>query len=198
MLWCFRVGPGDAADRSIMYYYAIQVRTSAEDDFIRRAAFTAAAANGRFFAPKRLLPIKKGGKTIKKLYMVFPGYVFYETDELGDEVRWAIRRLDGFYRFLRSSSSPTPLSEADRRILLHFISFGERADISKVTFDENERIVVLEGALKGLEGQIVKVDRRRGRAKVALDICSEGFLVDLAFTVVEKVTTGGRLPHDGP
>ena len=180
-----------------MQYYAIQVMTSEVDDFIRRAAAFETEGHGRFFSPKRLVPQYKGGKTTNHLLHVFPGYVFYETEELREEDRWAIRRMDGFCRFLRSSSSPTPLSENDRLLLRHFISFGEYADISKVTFDEKDRIVVLEGPLKGLEGEIVKVDRRRGRAKVSLDICSTGFLVDLAFTVVDKVKTGGGVRNDG-
>jgi transcriptional antiterminator NusG len=181
-----------------MVYYAIQVITSQEDDFVRHGAFLEAGGRGRFFAPKRLMPQKKRGVTTNHLLHVFPGYVFYETPVLADDDRWAIKRINGFCRFLRSNLSPTPLSELDRRMLLHFISLGEYADISKVTFDEKDRIVVLEGPLKGLEGEIVKVDRRRGRAKISLDICSTGFLVDLAFTVVDRVTTGGGILHDGP
>ena len=38
-----------------------------------------------------------------------------------------------------------------------------------VHFDENERIVVDEGPLNGLEGSIIKVDRRKQRAKIQLD-----------------------------
>lgn len=180
-----------------MLYFAIQVLTGQEDDFIRRASPLEAEGRGRFFSPKRLMPQKKRGVTTNHLLHVFPGYIFYETAVLEDDDRWSIRHTEGFCRFLRSSLSPTPLGELDRRILLHFISLGDYADISKVTFDEKDRIVVLEGPLRGLEGEIVKVDRRRGRAKVALDLCATGFLVDLAFTVVEKATTGGGIPHDG-
>jgi transcriptional antiterminator NusG len=179
-----------------MLYYAIQVRTSEEDDFIRRVNSSLNSECGRFFAPKRLMPQHKGGKETKKLLTVFPGYVFFETESLEPTDRWTIRRTEGFYRFLKNSLSPSPLGEADKRILLHFISTGKYADISKVTFDENDRIVVLEGPLKGLEGSIVKVDRRRGRAKVSLDMCSTGFLIDLGFAVVEKVKEGGGDLHD--
>jgi len=180
-----------------MQYYAIQVVTTEVDDFIRRASSPEAEGHGRFFAPKRLMPQIKGGKKTNRLLHVFPGYVFLEIEELREEDRWTIRHTEGFCRFLKNSTSPTPLSEKDRRVLRHFMSFGEYADISKVTFDEKDRIVVLEGPLKGLEGEIVKVDRRRGRAKVSLDICSTGFLVDLAFTVVDKVKTGGGVRNDG-
>ena len=58
--------------------------------------------------------------------------------------------------------------------------------VSKVYFDENSRIVVLLGPLKGLEGKIVKVDKRKRRAKVKLDIYEDSFFIDLAFDVIEK------------
>jgi hypothetical protein len=35
------------------------------------------------------------------------------------------------------------------------------------------------------------VDRRRGRAKVRLDFCQAGFLVDLGFEIVERTRQGG-------
>jgi transcriptional antiterminator NusG len=180
-----------------MLYYAIQVRTSEEDDFIRRASASPTPPHGRFFSPKRLVPQYRKGKKTKRLLPVFPGYVFFETETLEHADRWVIRRTEGFFRFLKSSLDPSPLSERDKGMLLHFISLGKYADISKVTFDENDRIVVHEGPLKGLEGSIVKVDRRRGRAKVALDICSNGFLVDFGFELVEKVIQGGGDTHDG-
>jgi transcriptional antiterminator NusG len=180
-----------------MLYYAIQVRTTGEDEFIRRASRALRSETQRFFAPKRVLKEVKGGKPIKRYHPVFPGYVFFETEELEIEHRWKIRRVEGFYRFLNETSNPLPLSDNDRQLLLRFISFGKAADISKVTFDENQRIVVLDGPLKGLEGRIVKVDRRRGRAKVSLDICETGFLIDFGFEAVSKVARGPEATHDG-
>ena len=175
-----------------------RLRTAEEDDFIRRALTSHPVPQGHLFAPKRLVPVRKGGKVTNRLLPVFPGYVFLETMDLSYSDRWSFRRTDGFFRFLQNSITPTPLTDKDRATLLHFISFGKYADISKVTFDENERIVVLDGPLKGLEGSIVKVDRRRGRAKVALDMCSNGFLVDLGFNVVEKVSERKGDSHDKP
>jgi transcriptional antiterminator NusG len=53
-----------------------------------------------------------------------------------------------------------------------------------VYFNDNSRIVVIEGPLMGLEGRIVKVDRRKGRAKVSLDLYNDSFTIDLAFEVI--------------
>lgn len=180
-----------------MLYFAIQVRTSEEDDFIKRVVRSFEAEPRKLFAPKRILKEFKQGKTVTRARSVFPGYVFLETEELDFDTRWKIRRTRGFYRFLNETAHPTPLNDRDRALLLKFISFGKAADISKVAFDENDRIMVLDGPLKGLEGQIVKVDRRRGRAKVKLDMCEQGFLVDFGFEAVSKAAKGGTTDNGG-
>jgi transcriptional antiterminator NusG len=180
-----------------MKYYAIHVFTNTEDDFMNRVKPNLRSI--RLYAPKRLLAVRKMGKEKKSLRPVFPGYVFAGVggdilDELEDF--WTIRHTPGFIRYLRENRSPSPLVDRDVSLLRHFMSFGEYADTSKVTFDEMDRVVVLEGPLKGLEGNIVKVDRRKGRAKLALDMCAMGFLIDLGFQVIERVVKGGGEVHE--
>jgi transcriptional antiterminator NusG len=174
-----------------MQYYSIQVLTSAEEDFVRRLAPLLGAQ--RLILPKKMLAIRRRGKVTQILKPVFPGYVFIESDDILSEreAYWAIRRTSGFVRVLPDSSAPTALSEHDVNLLRRFISFGEYADISKVSFDENDRIVVLEGPLKGLEGQIFKVNKRKMRAKILLDLYGAAFPIDLGFEVVERVKDGG-------
>jgi len=180
-----------------MKYYAIHVLTDFEDEYVKR--LTPHLNGKRVFSPKRMLTIRRRGVSKRETSPVFPGYVFIESEDLLSDLDtyWAARRTTGFIRFLRDNIAPLPLSDQDRHLLLHFMSFGEYADTSKVRFDENERIVVLEGPLKGLEGRIVKVNRRRGRAKVALDICQTGFLIDLGFEAVERITETGGEANEG-
>ena len=179
-----------------MQYYSIHVLTSAEEDFARRLSPVIGA--GRLILPKKKLAIRRKGKISQVLKPVFPGYVFVESDDILAEpdAYWAIRRTPGFIRFLRESAEPTPLSEHDVALLRRFISFGEYADISKVSFDENERIVVLEGPLKGMEGQIVRVNRRKMRVKILLDLYGAAFPIDLGFEVVERVKSGGEKAYE--
>jgi transcription termination/antitermination protein NusG len=180
----------------IMQYYTIHVLTGAEDDFVRR--LLPALGKDRLILPKKLMPIRRKGVKLKELQPLFPGYLFLQSDDIlvETDVYWAIRRTEGFIRFLRESASPSPLSERDLGLIRQFITFGKYADTSKVTFDENDRIVVLEGPLKGLEGRIIKVNRRKGRAKVRFDFYETSYPVDLGFEVVERVKSGGGTVHE--
>jgi transcriptional antiterminator NusG len=99
---------------------------------------------------------------------------------------WSLRRTDGFFRFLKSNQDIRPLEGKDLATVLHFVGFGPVAEKSKVWFDDDDRIVVAEGPLKGLEGKIIKVDKRKGRAKVKLDLYDDSFTIDLAFEVIAR------------
>ena len=170
-----------------MKYYVVQVETRNEHKFVRIASQRVGEEVRRVLWPRRRLNIRRGGKTREELAAIFPGYVFIESEELTAQDYWAIRRVPGFFRFLKSNHNVQPLSEQDQRLLVHFLSFGEIVDKSKVAFDENQRIEVLEGPLKGLEGRIVKVDKRKGRAKVKLDMYDESFLVDFGFESMQRL-----------
>jgi transcriptional antiterminator NusG len=55
-----------------------------------------------------------------------------------------------------------------------------------VSFDINGRISVKEGPLKGYEGKIVHVDKRKRRARVQLDLYKESYHIDFGFELLES------------
>jgi len=170
-----------------MNYYAIQVKTRCEDKFIKLFKAQHPDVNFPLHFPKRLLDIRRAGKTKSSALAVFPGYIFIEAEN-NDEIqakKWDFRQTDGFYRFLKSNTNITPLADRDLELVLHFISnAGSIAGRSKVYFNENSRIVVVEGPLIGLEGRIMKVDKRKGRAKIKLDLYDDSFTIDLGFEIL--------------
>lgn len=161
-----------------MSIYAMQVMTGAEETVINR--LKSYHFNYNHFFPKRSMKIRKSGKTLSQDLPLFTGYLFVEADQIDPQYLWFCKHTQGFIRFLKSNEEPRPLENRDVEIVSNFI---RNKGISKVTF-ESGKIVVLEGCLKGLEGQIKSVDKRKGRAKVALDLYSDTFLIDLAFEVM--------------
>jgi len=170
-----------------MNYYAIQVKTRSEEKFMKLFRALHPEVPLPFHFPKRKLDIRRAGKIRPSTSAVFPGYIFIEAENDDDIIayQWNFRRTEGFYRFLKSNQNITPLTNRDLEVVLHFIkNAGPVAGRSKVYFDENSRIIVIEGPLAGLEGKIVKVDKRKGRAKIKLDIYNDSFAIDLAFEVI--------------
>ena len=172
-----------------MAYYAIQVKTRGEEKFIRIFRKQNPEIDLPLYFPQRSLDIRRGGRIKPSLLAIFPGYVFLEISDKESiyQYQWAFRRTLGFYRFLRSNQDIAPLQSRDLELVMHFIKqTGSLAGKSRVYFDDNARIVVISGPLSGLEGRIIKADKRKGRAKVKLDLYDDSFNIDLAFEVLVK------------
>lgn len=172
-----------------MLYYALQVKTKAEKKYIKLFQGLHPDLEIPFFFPQRVIDIRCRGATVRTNAAIFPGYVFIETENHEDILReqWSFRKTEGFYRFLRSNQNIVPLQGRDLELVLHFIKkVGPLAGKSRVYFDENSRIVVAGGPLMGLEGKIIKVDKRKGRAKIKLDLYDDSFSIDLAFEVIRE------------
>lgn len=171
-----------------MNYYAVQVMGAREESFVdwvqrhQGESFSGV----RFFFPRRRLTIRRQGKQLQELYPVFPGYIFVEAPEVDRPLYDLVRGGPNFCRFLPSNTNIQPLRQKDLSILMHFIGKNDIAESSLVYFDENDRIVVVSGPLSGMEGMIVKVNRRKKRAKIRLDFANESFHLDLGFDVIER------------
>jgi transcriptional antiterminator NusG len=165
----------------------LQVKARTENRFIKQFRTLHPEVALPLYFPQRRIDIRRKGRIRQSLQAVFPGYVFIEAQNNEEIVchQWAFRRTTGFFRFLKSNQEITPLANRDLELVLHFIkNVGPVAGRSRVYFNENSRIVVVEGPLLGLEGRIVKVDKRKGRAKIKLDIYEDSFSIDLAFEVI--------------
>ena len=171
-----------------MDYYVVQVSKGKEKNFIEDAEFKNKfdELSYSIVFPQRILKIRKAGKVTEKQLPVFAGYLFIGTDKISKELYQHLKRCKGFYRFLPNNQEPRFLEGRDLEILNQFISFGGLAKISQVVFDENDRIKVIEGPLSGLEGYIVRVNKRKGRATVCLDMCQTAFSIDLGFEILNK------------
>jgi transcription termination/antitermination protein NusG len=168
-------------------YFALQVAARGEARFLRLAEQLANnRADFRVLWPRRSLRVRRRGVSRDVLQPLFPGYLFVVAPDLDTDLHAALRQLPGFVRYLPNDSDVRPLSEKDARLISSLVLHGEIVRKSLVTFDENSRINIIEGPLKGLEGLIVKVDRRKGRAKVKLDLYDVTHLVDFGFTSISR------------
>ena len=59
--------------------------------------------------------------------------------------------------------------------------------MSKVSFDENQRIVIIDGPLKGFEGHIIRVNRRCNRVTIMIDMLGSCKKVDLCYSEVSAI-----------
>jgi len=169
-----------------MPFFVIQVTTGRETECRSHLLKTGHFGEKTLFFPRRRLMIRKQGKMQEKLAPLFPGYLFYRCEEVQPEQILAVRETPGVFCFLKTGSSLSPLFSEEEEQLCRFMKSGEIAGISLISLEENNKVTVLKGPLKGQEGLIVKLDKRKRRAKVRLSLYQEAFLVDFGFDFVQK------------
>lgn len=170
-----------------MEIFVLQVKTGAEEKFLRAAERLGVPRQGRLCFPRRTLAQKKGGRLTQRDVPFFKGYLFYFCTSLSEENRDGLRRVPGFISFLPGRERILPLPPDEREFIYKLITGGDVIGLSRVRFDENRRIIVSQGPLKGFEGNIVSVDKRKGRARVQLDLYRESYLIDLGFERLDSL-----------
>jgi len=170
-----------------MPYFAIQVKFKSEEKFLRFTELIPSETDIQLIWPRRRLKIRRKGEWLYTVDSIFSGYLFLKANNFSLELYEKLKHIPYFIRFLENNDNIVPLSKSERDIIDYFISFGEAVDKSMVIFDENDKIRVIEGPLKDLEGKIVKVNKRKERAKVRLDLYKKSFLVDFSFETLVQV-----------
>lgn len=171
-------------------YYCAFVKPGFDRIFRERAQERMAECDPscRFYSFSRQLWIGKAVKRRTQEDLFFPGYVFFGVERMTAGFFERLRGTEGFMRVLQSNTNITRIENGDLVTLQHFLQFGERHPMSRVEYDENDRIRILSGDMANFEGRIKKIDRRRQRATVQLDGSSFFYSFDLCYTVVEKTS----------
>ncbi len=172
-----------------MDLFVCHVKTGEEKKFIQLFTKLHPQWNNRvdFHTPLRQLKIRRAGKVRLEKKPLFPGYIFVETEELIPELYLGLRSIDGLLRILPDNHRIQPLPPDHREMIGRLIHRGGVLELSKVRFNENGRIQVISGPLEGLEGKIIKVDRRKQRARIRLDMYDASHMIDLGFEELQSI-----------
>lgn len=163
-----------------MDWYVAQVLTGKEDAVCSKINDKGIRAT----IPKRRMAERKNGIWRHEVKNLFPGYVFFHTD-LNDFTYYQIRPIPYIIRLLGDDDGPRPVHPEEMNHLLRMAIDGDPLGLSQVLV-EGSSIIVNSGPLVGLEGQIVKLDARRKRAKVNISLMGEPRIVELAVDVIKK------------
>jgi len=167
----------DASLGGIEMIYVIQVETGKEEETCRVINALANSWNEVFYVRQEKY-IRRGGEYSIVLANMFPGYIFIDTEN-----------PDSLFLELKSITSLTILLSDKNESGYNFINLSEREEdllrnlingdeeyivrISRVEFDENNRISEAEGPLANFMECLTEVDRRHRRAFVEFYMMGE-------------------------
>lgn len=169
-----------------MRYFALHIKTGSEEK-IKKAIEEELQEELHVFSPMRELLIRKKGKTTRQLKPMFGGYIFVEAEEISASVLSRLKKVPDFYQVLPSNKDIKPVKDEDMEFLKSLFTGNQIATLSKAKFDEKDKIKIISGPLKGKEGLIVKVNRRKGRAKIVIEAFDRQHFVDLGFELMSEI-----------
>lgn len=140
----------------------------------------------KFIVPTRELRERKDGKWLNVKRKLFPGYVLIKGI-MNIDIYYKLKKINGIIKLLSNEEEILTVDENELRILKILIdNDGNNIGISSL-YKENDVVKIIAGPLMGLEGQIIKIDYRKGRAKVSLRFMNEERVVELGIEVVDKI-----------
>ena len=163
--------------------YIIQCITGQERKLIQQIKTRFPQIN--FFLPQKELLIRRQGKTRKETSLLFPGYIFLSNLNDTDTIFHYAKDFKGFIKFLWNNKDIRPLSKEETQIFLSLIENGEILKMSKGFF-ENQKIHITEGPLKNLSGKIIKIDKRKNRAKIEIKFFNRVMYSYLGLEILKK------------
>ncbi|MBM7581709.1 transcriptional antiterminator NusG [Caldicoprobacter guelmensis] len=169
---------------SEMKWYAIFVETGQEENFEKLINVLYPDENINILIPKRKLIERRQGKVYEITKKLFPGYVLVRT-VMTTDVYYKLSKLPRVYGVLKDETEPVPIRDEEMAVILALTSEGETIGFSEV-YKEGERIVVISGPLKGLEGIIERIDARKKRVKVRIQFLGREKRVDLGAHLIDR------------
>ena len=119
-------------------------------------------------SPVRMRYHRKKGTFSVRTSRVFPGYLFFSTDQCDLKVEY-LENTQGIIRLLRYDDDNWVLSGNDAEIVSELFDCAGVIGFSKGQFVDG-RLRIREGFLKRYEDDICSVDRRHRAAKVRLKL----------------------------
>jgi transcription termination/antitermination protein NusG len=124
----------------------------------------------------------KNGKKVKREKVLYPGYIFIETNAIG-ELKYFLRGVNGASGFLTDRTGK--IQELSIRDINRMIGVQEELSIEKeTTFIVDEEVKIIDGPFSSMLGTIDKIDGDKIRVNVS--IFGRVTPVDLTISQIDK------------
>ncbi len=137
------------------------------------------------FLPKYEKPWKENGVWTKKQKVLFPGYLFFVTED-PNGLHQALRSIPQFTKLLGDKEGPIPLYEDEVDFLERHINKDKVFELSTGEYI-GKKLIVTEGPLKDLTGKVVYVDRHGRQAVLEVEFFGQTVRMKVGLEIVRKV-----------
>jgi transcriptional antiterminator NusG len=115
---------------------------------------------------------------------VFPGYLLIQMI-MDDETWYIVRNTPGVLGFVGSGNKPTPLTQDEVAKIVNRISEEEAKE--KLNFSVGNKVKILIGPFKNMEGIVESIDEDKGSARVILKMFGREMPVEIQSEFIQKI-----------
>ena len=133
---------------------------------------------------EEVIEVKNGEKKITERTL-YSGYAFANID-LDTDLWHKIQSLPRVSRFIGEQKTPTPLTEADIKVILDKME-TKSAPRPKVDFETGEMVRIIDGPFANFTGMVEEYDLNHGTLKLNVSIFGRNTPVEILYTQVEKI-----------
>ncbi len=163
-------------------WYVLHVRTGKESEVV--GSLARHLPHCKTMVPRRIMKERKNGRWKSIVRELFPGYVFVHTD-MDAAMYYKLDGIPSVIKILGNDKGPQPVPENEMAHILWLHGSGDPLGISELHL-EGGKITVISGPLAGMEGQIIRVDPRRQRAKVNISLMGQPRIIELSINAITK------------
>ncbi len=166
-------------------FYVIWVQSQKEHEFkVRFEKNTESSLYSRLLLITRIEKQKHRDRYIEKERLLFPGYLFIETN-CPEKIHETLRAQPEYIKILGNDGQFLPLTQREEDFINRITGHTERVDMSLGIIDGGA-VKVLSGPLSGFEQYIVKVDRHKRKAFLEMELFGEVKKIVAGLEIVEK------------
>lgn len=171
-----KAGSMDKLRKVSSKWYVIQVRTTLEDSMCRQIERACEEYDKKVpnkadrvelqecFSPRYRTQRKWKGEWEMVEWPLIPGYVIADTPHPA-QLTEAIRSIRDLCRLLSDGETYEPLSEKERAWIERWTGKGDRViPMSFAKKLSDDKVQIVDGPLKGYEGEIVEINRKKNTA----------------------------------
>lgn len=165
-----------------MGWYSLFVVTGKEESVAEWLQFFFPNQEVTCLIPKRRLIERKQGNKQQVLKKMFPGYVLINT-EMNSKIYYTLKKIPDLIRIVNTGEYYVMIPQEEIDYILLLLGKGDVVDVSKI-FIVNSKTLVKSGPLKGMEGLITTVNKRKMRAKIMVQFMGRKEEIDVGIEVL--------------
>jgi transcription antitermination factor NusG len=163
------------------HWYALHTRSRFEQKVYNGISGKSIEA----FLPKIQVMSKRKDRRKKILIPLLPGYVFVHFD-MNPEIYWDILKTVGVVRMIGFEGKPVAVKE-DEMSSLMILNGTDRTVHNRSYMQEGDRVMIMEGPLKGLVGFYLHHKGDTDKVVVSVELLHRSLAIEVEDWALEKI-----------